>query len=244
MANVLLPIINGTLNAGVCFASEQARLNAFTSVMNAVLNGETFLNVGDTKPSVENQGRPWIYTVDGRIYFFSGKWKSPVQNPSPFDVRLFKGSLVDLQTYDGGDTGTPSTESGPMWVEDTDFIGRSPMHPGLIPETVSTFAHTLLVGENYGDGSHVQTTQELAVHAHFPDATKADGFLGHAVAGAPATFNVTGGGDTINMAQTGTAGGNGLTPSVTQAMNWVHPVRGLYCIRRSNNPMRVWYVIP
>ncbi len=241
MAQTLLPIINGNLASGACFANEQARLNAFAAVLNAVLPGRTFFNFGDTKPSVENQGYPWLYTVDGRWYTFSGSWKSPVPNPSLFERRWFSGTLTDLLTYDGGSATGTGTEAGPMWQEDTTFIGRSPMHPGLIPETVSTFAKNLLVGENYGDGSHVQTTQELAVHAHFPDATKADGFLGHAVAGAPATFNVTGGGDTINMAQTGTAGGNGLTPSVTQAMNWAHPVKGLYCIMRTN---RIYYVIP
>lgn len=241
MATVLLPIIGGTLVPGVCFGSEQERFNAFTAAQQAVLNGMAFFNFGDTKPSVANQGYPWLRTVDGRIYYFSGQWKSSVGSYDLNERRWFAGSLVDLQTYDGGDTGTPGTEAGPMWIEDTAFIGRSPMHPGLIPETTPFFSKTLAVGENYGDGSHIQTTQEMAAHTHTPDPTKADGFLGHAVVGAPATFDVTGGGSVINMPLTGVAGGNGLTPSVTQSTNMVGPVRGLFCIKRSG---RMFYTVP
>ena len=243
MSTVLLTIQNGSLPPGYCPSSDQQRLNDFAALMQAVLPGQAFYNYGDTKPTPENQIYPWFRTTDGRWYYFSGKWKAPIGDYSAFERRWFAGNLTDLLTYDGGDTNPPSAGSGPTWQEDTAFIGRSPLHPGLIPETttVSPFNKTLNVGEAYGDGSHVQVASEMPVHAHTPDTTQADSFWGHAAAGSPATGNVLGGGDSIRLPQTGYAGGNGLTPSVTQPMSLVQPVLGLYCIKRTG---RTFYVVP
>src|SRR5690242_20197534 len=111
MANVLLPILPGTLPEGSCFTNDQDRLVAFAAAMQAVLPGLAFYNYGSTKPSVANQQYPWLNTNDGRWYSFSGNWRSP-NNYSPFDRRWFAGTLTDLLTYDGG-----NSTFGPMWVE-------------------------------------------------------------------------------------------------------------------------------
>lgn len=118
-----------------------------------------------------------------------------------------------------------------MWEVDHNYDGRSPMSPGLIPQ--SSPAKTLAPQENYGDGSHVQTVSEMASHAHGPDPDKADGFLGHTLPGKPATYNVLAGGDTISQPLTGYAGGIG-TPSVVTPTTTTHPVRGMYAIRRTS----------
>jgi hypothetical protein len=232
VAVVLLPIIPGSLPSGACYNSEQARLNAFAAAMEAQLNGEAFYNYGDSKPDVADQGYPWLRTTDMRWYYFEGVWKSPVPSYSLYERRLFVGSLGDLQTYDGGDTNPASTESGPMWEVDTAFEGRSPMGPGAIAS--ANPAKTLSVEENFGEGAHAQVISELAQHSHAPESTLADGFLGHAVSGAPATYNVSGGGDTISMGATATAGAG-------DAFNVTHPVRGAYVIKRTT---RTFYVVP
>jgi hypothetical protein len=232
VATVLLPIIPGSLSAGACFNSEQERLNAFAAAMEAQLNGEAFYNYGDTKPDVSDQGYPWLRTTDMRWYRFEGKWKSPIADYSLYERRLWVGTLLSLQTYDGGDTNTPSTESGPTWEVDTAFEGRSPMGPGAIPS--SNPAKTLVVEENFGEGAHAQTVAEMAEHEHTPDPTLADGFLGHATPSAPATYNVGGGGDTISMGATAAAGSGDPMPII-------HPVRAAYLIKRTT---RTFYTVP
>jgi hypothetical protein len=221
---MLLPLIPGTLPPGVCYADEQARLNAYMAVSNASLEaGQSFYNFGPDKPAVSLQVYPWLRTTDGRWYVFSGVWRSPV-NGSTFERRLFVGSLTDLQTYDGGDTGTPSTESGPMWEEDPDFRGRSPMGPGAIPS--SDPALTIGVGQDLGAASHVQTTAEMAPHTHQLEAVTNDdggGLLAASNGLPPAAFSVT----------TTSAGGG-------TAMSLLHPVRGIYIIRRTS---RTYYTV-
>ncbi len=240
--NILLPVQPGSLLPNACYTSEQSRLNDFAAHLNAALSGGlAFYNYGDTKPDPSLQSYPWLRTVDGRWYSYSGKWKASVGTYDTNERRWFAGSLTDLITYDGGDSGSPSTESGPMWQEDTDFIGRSPMHPGLIPETAAFFSKTLAVGENYGDGSHAQTVAEMAAHTHSPDPTLADSFWGHAAPGSPATGNMGGGGDSIKLSQTASTGGTGATPNVVNSMSLVQPSRGLYCIKRTNRNV---YVVP
>ena len=158
MATILLPLVPGTLPPSFCPADEQTRLNTYAAFLNAVLNGQTFFNYGSTAPAPENRSYPWIRTTDMRIYEYVGQWRSPVSY-SAFDQRLFKGTLTDLITYDGGDNGSPSATSGPMWVEDTDCIGRSPMHPGAIP--TSNPPKTLALNELYGEGAHQLLTTEF-----------------------------------------------------------------------------------
>lgn len=230
MADTLLSILPGTLPPNACFANEQARLVAFAENMQAVLpGGMAFYNFGASKPSVENQAYPWFRTTDGRWYFFSGQWIAPV-NYSVYERRLFYGSLAQLVTYDGGDTGVPSPTSGPMWIVDIDFDGRSPMGPGAIPS--ANPAKTLAVQEAYGEGAHVQTEAELAEHTHGPDTNLADSILGHAVVSGQ--WNVGGGGDTINQGVIGTAGDS-------EPMPIIHPCRGIYVVKWTG---RAYFAVP
>lgn len=233
-----LPLIAGILPTGACYSTEQQRLNAFMAVSSALLaSGMTFYNFGPDKPSVENQAYPWFNTTYGRWYFFNGVWKAPV-NYDANERRLWVGTLVQLQSYDGGDgTSGPVTDtSGPMWMEDTAFQGRSPMGPGAIPS--SNPAKTLAVAEAFGEGAHAQTATELYPHSHEPDNVKADYFLGHAKA-SQGVYNVGQGGDTAQFPLTATAGGN--ASGQAEAANVVHPVVGTYIIRPSG---RLYYIIP
>lgn len=230
---MLLPLLPGTLPVGVCFtgpSAEQERLNAYMAASNAVLEaGQSFYNFGDSPPSVANQAYPWLRTTDGRWYTFSGKWIAPT-NYSIFERRLFIGTLDDLKTYDGGDTGSAGPTSGPMWEEDPEFVGRVPIGPGLIPATAP--ALTIDVATDGGEGGHTQTIAEMPAHNHPPDPTLSDGYLGHAV--TPGSFNVTSSSnDTIKLGTTGNTGGG--TP-----FNLVQPVRGCYIVRWTH---RLYYAV-
>ncbi len=239
MPTSLLPILPGTLPPGICFASEQERLNTFSEYQNAQLaGGLAFYNYGDDLPAVENQGYPWLRTTDGLWYIFSGVWRSPrpICEQDIYYRILWMGSEANVPLKDGGTAGVADESTGPFWEIDTAFAGRSPMAPGEIPTSNPT--KNLAVGEAFGEGAHAQTAQELYPHTHTPDPTQADGFLGHAVVGAPATYNVGGGGDTISMPQTAAAGGN--TDEEAEPSNVVHPVLGCWVLKPT---IRKYYTV-
>lgn len=223
--SVLLPLQPGTLAPGVCFASEQERLLAFAEALRAILSGQTYFNYGSSTPAPENNAYPWFRTTDGIWYTYSGAWISPVGPEYHVSVRrLWVGSLASLPTYDGGDAGAASDRSGPMWVEDTDFIGRSPMHPGAIP--AANPAKTLTVGENFGDPSHVNVIGEMVEHQH---AMKFD--TSQSGGGYPAILG-NGANNTLTF-NTEKAGATSPSP-----FNLVHPVRGCYIIKWSGRAYR------
>lgn len=130
MATVLLPLTPGTLPAGVCYGTEQARLNGFAENLFARLDGSAIYSFGDTKPAPEFNAYPWLRSTDMRWYRFDGNWISPNPETSAFVRRLFTGTTIDLQTYDGGDAGVPSDRGGPMWEVDADFAARFLVAPG------------------------------------------------------------------------------------------------------------------
>lgn len=185
--------------------------------------------VSDTEPSANDRNKIWDRLLgptgpyERSYQYFNGMWLATYRVPALSKETLWwRDSLVNLVTYDGGDANPIGDASGPFWEEDTDFQGRSPMAPGNIPS--ANPVKVLTVGENYGEGAHVQTLAELFPHNHTLDPAAADGFYGHAT--APGSFNVLGGTDTVKLASTTNTGG-GL------AMPVIHPVRGLYACKRT-----------
>lgn len=247
--SILLPILPGALPPSYCFTSWPQTLLDFANAMNAVLPGATFFNYGDTKPAPEYQTYPWLRTTDMRWYEFVGVWRSP-NNYSPFDRRLFPGTLVELETYDGGTAGTVSPTSGPMWIEDTDFQGRSPMGPGAI--SGADPAKTLAAAEAYGAGSHALTEAEggVGVHTHafgkylsgaaginYVGSFTVPSYTGAVVQGLG---SATGPDTTANLFTLPSGSGATGVPTPT-AFSVVHPVRGCYVVKPSG---RQFFVVP
>jgi microcystin-dependent protein len=77
---------------------------------------------------------------------------------------MWVGTLNALITYDGGEVGAVSANTGPMWEEDTTYQGRSPMGPGNIPSADP--AKNLTVGETCGSGSVTLTEGQGTPHIH------------------------------------------------------------------------------
>lgn len=222
-----------------------------------------------TAPGVADQGSLWRDTDDGRIYAFSGgAWVS--QNPveaSGYDRRLFKGTLTQLLTYDGGAVGAVFANTGPMWEEDTDYQGRSPMGPGDVPN--ASPAKNLALSEAYGSGVFAMTdtnSNGIVTHTHVfgrmhknyvnDDFFFTTGNVSNAALTGPYVLGADVA-DTANPAQTlgaGTISGAvnagpylntgpmvssaGTTPT-TINIAVVHPVVGTYVIKRT---ARVNYV--
>lgn len=106
-----------------------------TEVVTELTAADQFFNFGDSVPAAEYQAYPWIRTTDDRVYrYHSGAWlaRHPL-DPASSELRLWIGSLANLQTHDGGDTNSPGDASGPMWEEYTAAQGRFPIHPATLP---------------------------------------------------------------------------------------------------------------
>lgn len=230
--SVLLPIIPGTLPVGVCYASEQARLNGFAAQLQSRLDGMAFYNFGSSKPDVAYNAYPWLRTTDMRWYYFDGIWISPNLETSTFARRLFVGTTTDLQTYDGGDATVPSDRSGPMWEVDTDFAGRIPMGPGTLP----TFSAVVAVGQNYGsDAVTLNNTQIPATIPGLEVLTNAWDNGGPVGGTERLLSDVPFGSGTQTIASTYT------NPSGGEPHENTPQVRGCYIIKRTN---RLYYAIP
>lgn len=248
--------VPGTLPEGFCPATEQARLDTYaTHLAVTIPEGSYQFIIQAAKPGPSFQtGYVWKRLVNGypeRDYLFvSGVWFSPHPiQPSGNHRALYIGSLPDLINEDGGSAGAVTATTGPMWEEDTTFIGRSPMHPGLIPGTTDTLA----VAANYGTALHLLVFAEMLNHAHgignsiTAPANDAPSQVarGWSKAGtlvwaqdwteSPANIQFTiGGGDRGTTEPI--VGDNASTGHQT-----VHPVRGIYVIKRT---ARLGYVVP
>lgn len=239
MSNLLLPILPSNLDPNYCFTSWQKTLNDFANAMKAVLNGETFYNFGDTVPAPEFQAYPWLRTTDGRWYVYSGDWISPNPETSTEVLRIFTGTTASLATYDGGDNGTPSDRSGPMWEVATEMADNLPIGVGT---TVAA------VGGTAGSATAVLSMANMD-HWHGVGTDGAPGgndppiMISRAWGVSPATFTQrlqdspgTGTWGDGGLFSSGTMGSTGPLASSTTptAFSIIPPVVGVYFIRRTN----------
>lgn len=133
---------NAEFSAAPCFASEQARLNAFSALQYVELDDELFgLIVSPDQPSVEDQDKLWLQTdaFNNPIQFFLfssqyAAWLWPHPTP-PSDPRLilYTGAAGDVDTLDGGDALAVTETTGPFWEIETEFTDRLPIGAGTVP---------------------------------------------------------------------------------------------------------------
>lgn len=224
-----LPLIPGVLSSNCYPANPQTLYTEMFSrgaVQITTLKG---VIISEDAPVPEDRDKMWV-KVDssgiplGQFVYGNGQWVWPHEVPPVSSTRwLWVGDLVSLATFDGGTVGSPPY-AGAFWEEDTDFAGRSPMAPGNIPTAVPT--KSLSVGENYGEGAHMQTVDEVGPHTH-PIVPRDQ--LEDTGSGNLDGITSSGTGPSIG---TLTAGQNEYT-TTQQAMPIIHPVRGVYIIKRT-----------
>lgn len=224
-----LPLIPGTLSSNCYPANPQTLYTEMFSrgaVQVDALNG---VIISESAPEPEDRDKMWV-KVDssgiplGQFIYGNGQWEWPHEVPPSSPCRwLWVGDLTALATFDGGNVGS-APYAGPFWEVDNDFAGRSPMAPGLIPS--ANPAKTLSVGENYGEGAHTQTIEEVGPHTH--PLSPRDELEG------------TGSGDIEGITVSGTGPSVGTLIAAQneyttdqQAMPVIHPVRGIYIIKRT-----------
>lgn len=245
-----IPLIPPTVPEGFCnqlTGSDWVQILANEIVGRGVaqLSGTGFASIlnQEAVPGVNDVDKLWYQpstAARGLYSYIGGAWIIPHPSPAAGNERRhWVGTLVELRSYDGGDgTATvPTGNVGAMWVEDTEFVGRSGIGPGSVPS--SSPALSVAVATNAGAGTVLQTEQMVGPHDHplATDAAIQDGrgvnvvntgvgtaglFIG--LTGPPAT-DLTVSDNTYTTTQV-------ETPIL-------HPVRGMYVIKRSD---RVNYV--
>lgn len=139
-----LPVRNGSLLPGLCFKTEQARLNAFSSVQYVEFPANfSRVIISPNQPTVEEQSALWIQTDAfgnpiNQFLFSSqfGGWVWFHMWPAN-DARmvLFTGDSGDVALLDGGDAGAITATTGAFWRIDSDFTDKLPIGGGAtVPE--------------------------------------------------------------------------------------------------------------
>ena len=171
MAVATLKIIPGTLPAGYCYPSNPQTLNndiLTRASVSLASSGFTVVITSGSQPPATDRDKLWMNTLDDRIYRWTGAWTSRHPFSASSKVRYwYLGTLTELETFDGGEAGVPAGAStGPMWEEDTDFIGRIPLHVGALPTSGTVTG----LGDTGGVDQITLTSSELPDHQHLGKA--------------------------------------------------------------------------
>ena len=231
----LITLTAPSLPVNYCPTNYQQLANDIIGGTQATFNsaiGNSFFNFGSTVPALNNQIYPWL-DENGLWWVFSNGYWTRI-NPVPAsgsERRIYVGNTTDLQTYDGGNTNTPSNWSGPMWEVDTAFDARFPVGVG-------TFAASGVVSVNgtttstavAGEDKHTLVVGEVPSHTH----QILDQYInlvqrGSADSGVFSATNRSEG--TANLLPTTSSGGGA-------AHNNLPPFYGVYFIKRTT---RVYY---
>lgn len=167
----LITLTPPSLPIGYCPTNYQQLANDVISGTQANFNsaiGNSFFNFGPTTPTLNNQVYPWLDENGNWWIFKDSYWLR--QHPIPAgsaERRIYVGNTTDLQTYDGGNTGTASNWSGPMWEVDTEFEARFPVGAGAFAASGSVAVQgkttsTAVAGED----KHTLVTSEMPSHTH------------------------------------------------------------------------------
>jgi len=244
-----LPLIPGSLPADYCPTSYQQMLNDFMAASYALWNDIFQGNIiSATQPGPEDRDKVW-YKVDSNgdplgKYTWSarlGRWVWPhLSDAGGSERRIWTGSEANLWYYDGGDGGDPSTVgdcSGPMWLVDTDFGGRSPMGVGDI--SGSDPAKTIALGENFGEGSYALTQAELPdISLVTSSNSDSDMRIGIGNGGPQGGYTAVYPADSPGVSWSSHADTHTNSIGDGDAHQNTHPVRGCYLIKRS---ARIYY---
>lgn len=236
-----MQVTPGELGPGFCPTSEQVRLNAYAAALAVtfplgLFNG----SYGNATPPPDMQSFPWYrLNSDGspdRWYvYFNGAWVSP--NPIAANdtaaIRFFQGPYASISTYDGGDTNTPGSASGPMWVVIGQTTGGATDYGsmgGLMPIGVSA---TYAQGMTGGAASATLTLPNMPPHSHTPQGGL--NFSTDNNTGAPITIGGTPFGSAVPA--TSVVGGN--PDGSTLPVSTISPYIAGYWICRSG---RIFYL--
>lgn len=196
----------------------------------------TTFNYGPDTPDPDNQDKPWFKTdvnyLPERWYVYSGgAWVS--KHPDfAGKVVMWEGAEADIVTLDGGEAGTVTAVTGPMWEKVSEMDGRFPVGPGTLAGS------PVAVGGIGGSHEHVLDLEQVPPHTH-PITGRAYTGSGNL---SPTKIIIDDDyASTDQTAATGSTGGktDGVT-TTTKAVNHIPPYRAIFFIRKT---ARGWYRI-
>jgi hypothetical protein len=129
-----------------CFVNWQQTLIDFAqnTTISLDVSSASLILVQDSAPGPTQRGNLWHDTRVDRIYRWDstiGAWVARHPYPPDSPVRLWwTDTLVALQTFDGGDTDAEGAASGPVWIEDTEYQGKFPLHVGTLSPSSTAVA--------------------------------------------------------------------------------------------------------
>lgn len=226
MPETLLPITAEGVPPGLCFDNWSDAIPIMAQYLFARFEGNEW-NTGSSTPAAEDRSKPWARTnsdgtPDGVWFYSGGFWLQKHEMPSGL-VAMYEGAATDIETFDGGEAGAITTLTGAFWEPVTQMAARSPIHPGTLPGGT-----VINIGDNIGQEEIVMTLGNLIEHSH-DIKTWSSGATGGD------------GGKILNEPDPGT---ESLVPSEVEgtsppdAMNVIHPSRGIWFIRRTGRLYR------
>lgn len=197
------------------------------SLLSAQMSGDGVIpSVGPTTPPPDDQDRPWFrINADGtpdRWYVYSnGAWisKHPIAAGA---IWLFAGLEAEIETYDGGEAGTVTATTGPMWEKYSAADGRFPIAPGTVGSTA------IGVGDTGGTHEHTLTLEEIPAHKH---TVTGRAYIGTGNLTPPKAIVDDDYAATDITVDTSTVGGQ--SDGTTKKVNTLPPYIGLFLIRKT-----------
>lgn len=117
-------------------------------------------NMGADTPAPDDQDKPWFkFDANGlpeRWYaYVGGAWIA--RHPeAPGGIKLYLGTEASITTYDGGEAGTVTATTGPMWEKVSDFDAKFPVGVGSFASGTAVAA-----SGTGGEEKHTITQAEL-----------------------------------------------------------------------------------
>lgn len=224
-----LLVQSNDIPAGLCYSTPQADYPVLASFLRAIFNGNE-INFGSSTPAPADRTKPWVRvnpdgTDDGTWVFYNGYWvqKHPLATGL---IMLWEGAQTDIATLDGGESAAITNITGPFWEEVTEMAAKSPMHPGTLPA-----GDVIAIGANFGEDRHTQSIAEIATHDHPATPSSGGRMIATGITPDDGTINRTGSLSYKEVTTTGQSGSS--TP-----FNVVHPVRGIWFLRRTGRLYR------
>ncbi len=129
---------------GYCPASQQQFADDIAAAIEVFFPGEFALTIkSPNQPTVEQRDMTWnkVDASTGQTVGYYewnvvvGQWTRnhwPLGVIPTYERRIFVGTLLQLETYDGGESGTVSQSTGPFWENDTAFANAWPLGVGSL----------------------------------------------------------------------------------------------------------------
>jgi hypothetical protein len=225
MSQIPVDITTATVPSDYC-QPLQVAWPFLVSLLQATIAGNNNMYVvSATTPGVDDQDKIWHkLDSDGRYLrtynYIGGAWVSP--HPDfPGKVIMWEGDIGTIDTLDGGEAGTVTETTGPMWERVTEMNGRIPIGPGTLEST-----RTVDVNENIG--SEKVTLLEENIPKNEPTSYTVDEGANRASLGFLADDDRAASANTGDISPFGgDADGN------TVAHENMPPVRGIWFLRKT-----------